>query len=40
MKKCSLGPQNGPGSLRPEKLPKIVNFQQTVLSQLEYMGGH
>jgi len=24
-KKCRLGPQNGSGSLRPEKLLKIVN---------------
>jgi hypothetical protein len=24
-KKCCLGPQNGSGSSRPKKLPKIVN---------------
>jgi hypothetical protein len=35
VKKIHLGPQNGPRSLGPEKLLKIVNCQQTVLSQLE-----
>jgi hypothetical protein len=35
MKKHRLGPQNGPGSLGPEKLLKIVNCQKIVLSQLE-----
>jgi hypothetical protein len=34
-KKHRLGPQNGPRSLGTEKLLKIVNCQQTVLSQLE-----
>jgi hypothetical protein len=35
VKKCRFGPQNGPESLGPEKLLKIVNCQKTVLSQLE-----
>jgi hypothetical protein len=42
-KKCHLGPQNGSGSLGPEKLLKIVNYkncQKDVLSQLEKVGGH
>jgi hypothetical protein len=33
--KKKLVPQNGPGSLRTEKLLKIVNCQQNVLTQLE-----
>jgi hypothetical protein len=32
VKKCRLGPQNGPGSLGPKKLLKIVSCQKTVLS--------
>jgi hypothetical protein len=42
-KKRRLGPQNGSGSSGPEKLPKIVNYQncqKIVLSQLEKVGGH
>ena len=31
-KKCHLGPQNDLESLGPEKLLKIVNCQQTILS--------
>jgi hypothetical protein len=41
-KKRPLGPQNDSGSSGPEKLLKIVNyqnFQKTVLSQLEEVGG-
>jgi hypothetical protein len=33
--KHHLGPQNGPRSLGPKKLLKIVNYQIIVLSQLE-----
>jgi hypothetical protein len=43
LKKHRLGPQNGSGSSGPEKLLKIVNYQncqKTVLSQLEKVGGH
>jgi hypothetical protein len=42
-KTCRLGPQNGSGSSGPEKLLKIVNYQncqKVVLSQLEKVGGH
>jgi hypothetical protein len=42
-KKRRLGPQNGSGSSGPEKLLKIVNYQncqKVVLSQLEKVGGH
>jgi hypothetical protein len=42
-KKRRLGPQNGSGSSGPEKLLKIVNYQncqKIVLSQLEKVGGH
>jgi hypothetical protein len=42
-KKRRLGPQNGSGSSGPEKLPKIVNYQncqKIVLSELEKVGGH
>jgi hypothetical protein len=42
-KKSRLGPQNGSKSSGPEKLLKIVNYQncqKTVLSQLEKVGGH
>ena len=42
-KKHRLGPQNGFGSSGPEKLLKIVNYQngeKVVLSQLEKVGGH
>ena len=28
-KKCHLGPQNGSGSLGPEKMLKIVSFAET-----------
>jgi hypothetical protein len=40
VKKRRLGPQNGPESLGPKKLLKIVSCQKTVLSQLEKVGGH
>jgi hypothetical protein len=42
-KKRRLGPQNGSESSGPEKLLKIVNYQncqKIVLSQLEKVGGH
>ena len=42
-KKRHLGPQNGSGSSGPEKLLKIVNYQncqKAVLSQLEKVGGN
>jgi hypothetical protein len=42
-KKRRLGPQNGSRSSGPEKLLKIVNYQncqKVVLSQLEKVGGH
>jgi hypothetical protein len=35
MKKRRLGPQNGPRSLGPKKLLKIVNCQKLVLSKLK-----
>jgi hypothetical protein len=35
MKKLHLGLQNGPRNLENEKLLKIINCQQTILSQLE-----
>jgi hypothetical protein len=38
--KRRLGPQNGPRSLGPKKLLKIVNCQKIVLSMLEEVGGH
>ena len=42
-KKRHLGPQNGSRSSGPEKMLKIVNyqnFQKHVLGQLEKVGGH
>jgi hypothetical protein len=42
-KKRHLGPQNGSEVSGPEKLLKIVNYQncqKIVLSQLEKVGGH
>jgi len=49
-KKCCLGPQNGSGSLGPEKLLKIVNYatiketkklKETMVGvQVELAGGH
>ena len=46
-KKRSLGPQNGSGSSRPEKLVKIVKYAETeklkkkmVGSQVEYASDH
>ena len=49
-KKCRLGPQNGFGSLGPEKLLKIVNCatiketeklkETLVWVQVEQVGGH
>jgi hypothetical protein len=40
MKKCHLGPQNGPRSSGTEKLLKVVSFQKMALSQLDKLGGH
>ena len=42
-KKRCLGPQNVSGSSEPEKLLKIVNYQncqKVVLSQLQKVGGN
>jgi hypothetical protein len=39
-RKTSFRPSKWPWKFRSRKIAKIVNFQKTILSQLEYVGGH